>query len=62
MSSVKYSELMQANPPGDGTSAPQKDWPCLMDDGMGTRSLMHLPLKQDMMGLAFASQVSINTG
>lgn len=34
----RHPESVWANPPGGGTSAPQKDWPCLIDDGMDTCS------------------------
>ena len=36
--SHRHSELVQANPPGSGTSALQEDWPCLMDNGVGTHT------------------------
>ena len=29
---------------GGGTSASQEDWPCLMDDGLGTGNLTYRPL------------------
>ena len=41
---ITHPSRCRANPPGDGTSAPQEGCACLKDDGVDTQSPTQWPL------------------